>query len=610
MNTTLVGKLYRGNPFIASVLLNSRSGLVALAIGATVVTLPQIGLAQNGTAQNSPPAAKTATPLARWSFDPTTNKLEVTLPEGSTPRYFLMAQPARIILDLPNTAIGTVTTQKTYPGAVRQIRVSQFQPGVTRFVLELAKDTVLAPEQVQLQQVGNASAKRWVLRPVIASAAPMSRPVSRRPLASPAVPSPAASAPTNASPTAIVSSPTPVPRPLVAPSIAAPQIDNVPPDQGISINVPPPAITPSIRTLPRTTRVPIVFPTPNSPDAALTPPPSLSPLASPPPSGETPDITANVDTPVLGLPPAEFSPNQAVTVSVPTLGAPTFSAPMVATPARSPVPVPVAQPALSSVNAAPPTLMLPDSALALPPAKFEANSAITVKVPALPSTPTPSIQPTSAPRGPLVEFGQPLPGGQVPAPLAAPRSAVPPIQVPTITAMSTARSADPSPVAAVPPTPEAQILLPSGTLLNLRYPGSSALNLRVGTPLQEVLLLQAEVRDRTGKVIPEGTPVLGRFESNNGGSRFIAQAITLQGRNVPLVAQSDPIDGGAQISQDSLLLGSGLGALALGAIGGFTGLNALGGAAVGAAVSYATAPRPATLQPGQVLQVRLLEALR
>lgn len=110
-----------------------------------------------------------AAPLTSWSFDPAANQLEVTLQDRTTPRYFLLAQPARIVLDLPNTQVGKVSTQQNYSGAVRQVRVSQFEKGVTRIVLELSPEVVLAPGQVQLQraQPKRNQGDRWLLRPGI-----------------------------------------------------------------------------------------------------------------------------------------------------------------------------------------------------------------------------------------------------------------------------------------------------------------------------------------------------------------------------------------------------------------------------------------------------------
>jgi len=107
--------------------------------------------------------------LTSWQFNPATSQLEILVSEKTTPRYFLLSQPPRIVIDFPNSQLGKVETQKTYSGAVRQIRVAQFEAKVTRIVMELSPDIVLTPEKVQLQQVGSTFAgNRWILRPVIA----------------------------------------------------------------------------------------------------------------------------------------------------------------------------------------------------------------------------------------------------------------------------------------------------------------------------------------------------------------------------------------------------------------------------------------------------------
>jgi hypothetical protein len=91
-------------------------------------------------------------------------------------------------------------------------------------------------------------------------------------------------------------------------------------------------------------------------------------------------------------------------------------------------------------------------------------------------------------------------------------------------------------------TSTADILLPAGTQLSLRYAGNS-LTLKAGSPQQAELLLRSDLRSPTGNLIaPAGTPVIGRFETNDNGSRFITQAIALSGRNIPFAAKSDILD--------------------------------------------------------------------
>jgi hypothetical protein len=80
--------------------------------------------------------------------------------------------------------------------------------------------------------------------------------------------------------------------------------------------------------------------------------------------------------------------------------------------------------------------------------------------------------------------------------------------------------------------------------VSLRYAGNS-LTLKPDSPQQAELLLRSDLRSPTGNLIaPAGTPIIGRFETNDNGSHFIAQAIALQGRNIPFAAKSDILDNG------------------------------------------------------------------
>ncbi|WP_375500093.1 AMIN domain-containing protein [uncultured Nostoc sp.] len=111
-----------------------------------------------------------ATPVAKldnWRFSPKTQQLEITLSAGTTPRYFYLAHPSRLVVDLPNTKLGKIITQQNYSGAIKSIRVSQLNANDTRIVLDLAPGAVLNPKQIQLQPVSRKNSTRWVLRPVI-----------------------------------------------------------------------------------------------------------------------------------------------------------------------------------------------------------------------------------------------------------------------------------------------------------------------------------------------------------------------------------------------------------------------------------------------------------
>jgi len=106
--------------------------------------------------------------LTGWRFDPSTNQLEINLDQATLPRYSLLSQPTRIVIDLPNTQLGTVQTQQTYSGAVRAIQLLRSQSNVTTIVLELSPQFVLTPEQVQLILPPASNGERWILRALIA----------------------------------------------------------------------------------------------------------------------------------------------------------------------------------------------------------------------------------------------------------------------------------------------------------------------------------------------------------------------------------------------------------------------------------------------------------
>lgn len=380
--------------------------------------------------------------LANWRFDPGANQLEVTLQERTTPRYFLLAQPTRIVLDLPNTQLNKVATQQNYPGAVRQVRVSQFEKNVARIVLELSPEVVLAPGLVQLQraQAQGGKGDRWLLRPLIADQIP---PAQTQKL------------------------PPPIP------STLPPVTINTQQTTGISINP--------------------VFP------STATPPSST-------------------------LPPASFGNQQPHVVSVPPLLTPNPGT----------------------------------------PEELPSNTSSTRSS----SQPTTISEPYSKP---VISFGQPLP--TTPEIRATPLSSLPRLQpsapvLPEETSTNSITATTPSVVVASDNGTSENILLPVGTQLSLRYTGETTLSLKADSPQQAELLLEKDVRDRTGNLIaPARTPVIGRFETDGDGSRFIAQMVALQNRNIPLVAQSEILQ------RDQ------------------------------------TTSKPASLQPGQILQIRLTEAL-
>lgn len=105
-----------------------------------------------------------ASSLSDWQYNPEQASLGFQIEPGITPRYFLMPNPLRVVVDLPNTVLQTDQTDRTFAGDVSRIRVSEFKPGVTRMVMELAPNSVLQSGQVSLENLGNG---QWQIRPLI-----------------------------------------------------------------------------------------------------------------------------------------------------------------------------------------------------------------------------------------------------------------------------------------------------------------------------------------------------------------------------------------------------------------------------------------------------------
>ncbi|MFM7447254.1 MAG: AMIN domain-containing protein [Leptolyngbyaceae cyanobacterium] len=413
----------------------------------------------------SSPLPAMANSLVEWSFDSTANQLEVQLQHPTSPRYFLMAQPARIILDLPGTRVGSVPTEQTYNGAIRRIRVSQFQPNLARIVLELSPDATLARGQVQLKQIGAQEAIRWQLTPLLVGAV--------APVTPPSQPQPSAS---------ILSQ---KPLTLTGPPVV---LQTAPAAQ----NPPPPSVSAGAASIPSV----------------------IVPSASAVPSSATGSIKMG-DLDIPSTLPITMADRP--TIEVPTLG-------------DRGVPALPAQP--------------PSQMVTVPPlVSFTAPSKLAQGGGDQPSAPT-----NTANQG-IIEFGQPLPDRSPTSKPALPPAPPPSMSLAQPPVIQTQPIKSPVPIAPAPGEPQAlksplsHTLLPTGSILGLRYSAALPLSMTDGVSQQEILLLEAEIRDSQGNLLaPAGSPVVGQFERSGKGSRFVTQSITLRGEVVPLAARSEVLN--------------------------------------------------------------------
>jgi hypothetical protein len=572
------------------------------------------------------PIAARAASVEGWQLDSSTGQVTFVVPDGVEPRYFLMAQPARIVIDIPDTQIGSLPPEQTYDdGPVKRVVLEQIQPKLLRATLEISPKVSFARGQVRLENNGDGTSSsntRWSITPLIVMAAtapgkstkPPSPIVAQPPIAAPKPePSIAAkpSVPEAREPKPALPTPppaefppgiAPINRPIVAPSLSS-----------IAPTKPPSSLVksplPSARNVYSAAQPGVV----SQPIATLpNPMPADVPLMSLPPSLPLANVSESSPQPSIVVPPLASIPK----LEVPPANLPNIGQGSMVPPAPVVVPSNPNLPLSSQVNPSRPPSQVPS----LPDLPRPQSTAM--GVPAMPDLPRSSSQLTTNPitygsglptysSGQLFPVNNPYNAGPIvpqSQPVGSPGSLVFGQPLPTAN-YGTGKPipmGSTSMVTALDNLSTGGIVVPVGTSLNLRYGGAQTLKLVSGPPRQEILVLQTAVIDRLGKtIIPAGSAVLGQFETDGGGSRFVTQALSFPGRNLAINAQSVSLGGSRKVSNNKLLQNSGIGAVAGAILGGISGGNVIGGAAAGAAITYAIAPKTATIEPGQVVEIRL-----
>jgi hypothetical protein len=536
-------------------------------------------------------------PLNDWQFDPQTQELTVVLADGITPNYFLLAEPARIVFNLPNTQLGPVLPAQYYSGAIESIRVSQFDAESARVVVEFAPNTILDPRHAELSSNDLAGGTQWTLRPLVVDS-PAGTTVALDP--NRALPPPVSPAAATAY-TAVAGAAT-APQQTANDGIRTDASALIDDGTTLSADQPPgtlpidpfaAAAAPQVSVPPladsAAPSAPVVTVPPLADSAVPTVPAVTVPPADLPniPSDQTDQIEAPAVTapPVIAQAPFDLDADSAEGVPLIVTPAPEVEAvepPEPITPTPSPATVPSPSPIRPVIpGAEPPRITTPtppvDTAPAAAPTTnappfLEGTAATTAEAERRTIPPPPA---RSQPEG-TIPFGAPLPGQ----------------------AKATADGA----IAALPGDSS---FLPVGTRLSLQYPGPNPLVLDREEPWYEVLVLaEPAVDGQTGQVLlPAGTQVLGQFEGfDNSGRRFVVQAVVSpNGENQPLLAESEWLLGARGPHQGNLAANSGLGAAAVTILSGFSGVGLLGGAALGAAATYAAGPQLVTIQPGQII---------
>ncbi|MBD2665213.1 N-acetylmuramoyl-L-alanine amidase [Richelia sinica] len=109
----------------------------------------------------SSPSWATDIKLESWRFDSQKNHLEIQTSSAVQPKAQLIFNPTRLVIDLPGTKFGRPQLTQNVGGAIRAIRIGQFEKETTRVVVELNSGYTLDPNQVKFI---NITAKRWKIQ--------------------------------------------------------------------------------------------------------------------------------------------------------------------------------------------------------------------------------------------------------------------------------------------------------------------------------------------------------------------------------------------------------------------------------------------------------------
>lgn len=99
--------------------------------------------------------------LQFWRFNASNNQLVFTTDDGVQPRAQLIANPTRLVIDLPGTTLGRSTVSQSVGGAIREVRAGQFDSETTRLVIELNPGYTIDPQQVQVR---GATPTQWTVQ--------------------------------------------------------------------------------------------------------------------------------------------------------------------------------------------------------------------------------------------------------------------------------------------------------------------------------------------------------------------------------------------------------------------------------------------------------------
>jgi N-acetylmuramoyl-L-alanine amidase len=101
--------------------------------------------------------------LNSWQFNPSLNQLEINTDGPVQPKAQLIFNPTRVVIDLPGTRFGRPQLTQPQPlgGAIRSLRIGQFEQNTARIVIELNPGYTLDPTLVKFVGI---SPSRWTVQ--------------------------------------------------------------------------------------------------------------------------------------------------------------------------------------------------------------------------------------------------------------------------------------------------------------------------------------------------------------------------------------------------------------------------------------------------------------
>ena len=98
--------------------------------------------------------------LLFWRFEGNQSRLIFSTDRGVQPTAQLIANPTRLVIDLPGTILGRPTVNEGFRGIVTNLRIGQFDARTTRLVIELAPGYTLDPQQIKIRGI---SPTQWTV---------------------------------------------------------------------------------------------------------------------------------------------------------------------------------------------------------------------------------------------------------------------------------------------------------------------------------------------------------------------------------------------------------------------------------------------------------------